>query len=229
MKVTPVGSDPLAERESVGLPVEVTVKLPAVPTVNVVELADVMAGAASTVRVKDWVAGLPTPLEALMLKEKLPLTVGVPDRVAVPLPLSAKPTPAGSVPVSERESVGLPVEVTVKLPALPSVNVVELADVMAGAASTVRVKDWVAGLPTPLVAVMVKGKLPPTEGVPARVAVPLPWSTKVTPAGSVPVSERPALGLPVEVTVKLPALPVVKVVELAEVMAGAASTVRVKD
>ena len=93
--------------------------------------------------------------------------------MAVPLPLSTKLTPAGSVPDSESAALGLPVEVTAKLPALPSVNVVELAEVMAGAASTVRVKDWVAGLPTPLVAVIVAVYVPlvPAAGVPAMVPV----------------------------------------------------------
>ncbi len=46
--------------------------------------------------------------------------------------------------------------VTVKLPAWPSLNEVAASDVMAGAASTVRVKLWLASGLTPLVAVMVK-------------------------------------------------------------------------
>ena len=82
---------------------------------------------------------------------------GVPVRVAVPSPLSTKLTPVGRVPDSDSVAVGLPVEVTVKVPALPSVNVALEPEVMAAAASTVRVKDWVAGLPTPLSAVMVSG------------------------------------------------------------------------
>ena len=56
--------------------------------------------------------------------------------------------------------------------------------------------------------------------VPARVAVPLPLSVKVTPVGSAPVLEIPAGGEPVVVTVKEPAVPTVKVVLLALVMAG---------
>ena len=44
-----------------------------------------------------------------------------------------------------------------KVPELPVVNVALEPEVMAAAASTVRVKDWVAGPPTPLVAVMVSG------------------------------------------------------------------------
>ena len=48
--------------------------------------------------------------------------------------------------------------VTVKEPAVPTVNVVVARRlVMAGAWSTVRVKLWVASVPTPLVAVMVIG------------------------------------------------------------------------
>ncbi len=82
---------------------------------------------------------------------------GVPDRVAVPSPLSVKVTPLGNVPVSLSAAVGLPVDVTVKVPDDPSMKVVSFADVMAGAASTVRVKDWVASGLTPLLAVMVSG------------------------------------------------------------------------
>ena len=49
------------------------------------------------------------------------------------------------------------------------------------------------------------GAAGPAAGVPARVAVPLPLSTKVTPAGRRPVSLRAAVGKPVVVTVKVPA------------------------
>ena len=85
--------------------------------------------------------------------------MGVPARVAVPSPLSAKLTPVGSAPLSTREAVGVPVEVTVKLPALPSPKVVLSADVMAGdwrVWSTVRVKVWVASGAKPLPASMVR-------------------------------------------------------------------------
>ena len=61
MKLTPDGNDevqPLKplDRVGVGEPVAVTVKVPALPTVKVVELTLVMAGAWFTVRVKVWVA-----------------------------------------------------------------------------------------------------------------------------------------------------------------------------
>ena len=51
--------------------------------------------------------------------------------------------------------------------------------------------------------------------------VPSPLSTKETPLGRLPVSDSAAVGVPVEVTEKLPPAPVVKVALLAEVMAGA--------
>ena len=37
--------------------------------------------------------------------------------------------------------------------------------------STVRVKDWVVGVPTPLLAVMVIGKVPAWVGVPESTPV----------------------------------------------------------
>ena len=65
-------------------------------------------------------------------------------------------TPLGSAPVSVSVGVGAPVVVTVKLPdVLPTVKVAVFALVIAGAWFTVRVKLWFAGLPTPLLAVIV--------------------------------------------------------------------------
>jgi hypothetical protein len=84
---------------------------------------------------------------------------GVPARVPVPL-ASAKVTPEGNVPDTVMAGAGLPVAVTVKVPEAPTVNVVELPLVMAGAigaALTVRAKLWVAAVPTPLLAVIVIG------------------------------------------------------------------------
>ena len=82
---------------------------------------------------------------------------GVPARVAVPLPLSVKVTPVGSAPVSLRAAVGVAEVVTLKELVTVSAKVVPGVEVMVGGPSTVRVKDWVAGLSTPLLAVMVKG------------------------------------------------------------------------
>ena len=68
---------------------------------------------------------------------------GVPAIVAVPLPLSLKVTGLGNDPDSVRVGVGEPVVVTVKLPAVPTLNVVLLALVIVGEVppeATVRVK-----------------------------------------------------------------------------------------
>jgi hypothetical protein len=143
--------------------------------------------------------------------------------------LSTKFTPSGSAPLSEMAAVGVPVVVTLKLSEAPVEKSTDAEEVMEGAWSTVRVKDWVAFGLTPLLALMVKGYVPPVAGVPARVAVPLPWSTKVTPDGNAPISESDGLGNPVLVTVNDPALPSLKVVLAAEVTDGAWFTVRVKD
>jgi len=53
----------------------------------------------------------------------------------------------------------------VKVPAVPTVNVVVPALVMAGAWLTVRVKFCVAAAPIPLDAVMVRGYTPPLPGL----------------------------------------------------------------
>jgi hypothetical protein len=72
------------------------------------------------------------------------------------LPLFTNVTPPGRAPVSESEAAGEPAVVTEKVPAEPVVNVVLLALVMAGAWFTVNVKVWLTGVPTPLLAVMVR-------------------------------------------------------------------------
>ena len=80
----------------------------------------------------------------------------------MPLPLSLNVTPAGraGLLVADRAAFGLPVVVTENVPAAPTANVVPLALVMTGATGfTVRVKFWVAGVPTPLFAVIVIGVL----------------------------------------------------------------------
>ena len=69
--------------------------------------------------------------------------------------MSANVTPLGSAPVSVSEGVGVPDAVTVKLPAEPAVNVALFALVIAGAWVTVRVRVWLAGVPAPLLAVIV--------------------------------------------------------------------------
>jgi hypothetical protein len=131
LKVTPVGNAPDSLRVAAGNPLAVTVKLPALPTVNVALLTLVIAGAWLTVRVKLCVAGEPTPLEAVIVR------LYVPSEPAAGVPLNTpvdalKVTPAGKVPDSLRASAGNPLAVTVKLPALPTVNVALLTLVIAG-------------------------------------------------------------------------------------------------
>src|SRR5580704_10474072 len=181
LKVTPVGRAPDSLKVGAGVPVAVTVKVPAVPWVKVALLPEVMVGAAFTVRVKLWVAFGETPLVAVMVIGKLPLWVGVPEST----PAAVNVTPVGRGPVSLKVGAGLPVAVTVKLPAVPWVKVALLPEVMVGGAFTVRVKLWVAFGETPLVAVMVIGKTPPWVGVPESTPV---VALSVTPAGRAPVS-----------------------------------------
>ena len=52
-------------------------------------------------------ASCPTPLLAFMVRLVVPVSVGVPDISAVPLPLSAKDIPAGSDPVSVIAGAGI--------------------------------------------------------------------------------------------------------------------------
>src|ERR1700710_1746508 len=104
-----------------------------------------------------WVGAVPTPLFALIVKLYVPPAdaLGVPARVPVPSPLLASVTPAGSAPVSEITACGKPVALTVNVPAVPVVNVVDAALGMTAAWLTTKVNGWTDGLPTPLSAVIV--------------------------------------------------------------------------
>ena len=150
----------------------------------------------------------------------------------MPSLLSVNVTPGGSGPVSDNVQLGTPVDVTVKVPAWPTVKVAWSALVILHAWRTERVKVWVASGLTPFVAVIVSGYVPPepAPGVPASVAVPSLLSLNVTPGGSAPVSDNAHVGTPVDVTVKVPAWPTVKVAWLALVIvhARAGLTVRVR-
>ena len=61
----------------------------------------------------------------------------------------------------------------------------------------------------------------PEAGVPLRVSVPLWLSTKVTPPGSVPVSDKDGVGKPVVNTVKDAEEPTVSVALLGLAIADA--------
>jgi len=134
--------------------------------------------------------------------------------------LSVKVTPLGKAPDSERLGAGKPVVVTENVPAVPTVKVVEAPLLIVGALPTIKVKLCVPFVPIPLLAMMVIGKEPVVDEVPAIVAEPSPLSTKVIPVGSEPVSERAAVGIAVVVTLKVPATPATKVVVLALVIVG---------
>ncbi len=143
--------------------------------------------------------------------------------------------PAGR-PVAERATVWGPLTTVVPIVVVAELPAATLADGGEaempksggrGAALTTRLKLWVGGVPYPLLAVMVRGYelFDPAAGVPASVAVPSPLSVKVTPDGSAPDSDSPIGLLPEAPTVKVPAVPMVKVVVLAEVMIGGVLTV----
>ena len=93
----------------------------------------VIDGAATTLNVNVWVAFGAVPLLAVMVIDELLIAAADPEIVAVPFPLSVKFTPLGNEPVLDKAGAGLPVVVTVKVPAVPAVKVTLVALVMVGA------------------------------------------------------------------------------------------------
>jgi hypothetical protein len=91
-KLTPDGNPPDIERVGVGVPVAVTVNVPAVPIEKLVLLALVMLGDRLIVMLKLWVALGSTPFEAVTVPLKVPRTVGVPERT----PAGVNVRPVGS-------------------------------------------------------------------------------------------------------------------------------------
>ena len=97
--------------------------------------------------------------------------------------------------------------------------------VKIGAERMLRVKDWVGAVPTLLFALNVSEYVPlTTDEVPAKVPVPFPLSTKVTPDGNDAVSVNAGRGDPLAVTENVKALPVFAVYEAALVKAGVTCT-----
>src|SRR5262245_21875258 len=144
---------------------------------------------------------------------------GVPESVAVPLPLSTNVTPDGRVPVCVIDvTSGVADVVIAELRAAPTLNVVAavLVDRGVAALGTVSTKFCVVG-PTTFAAVIVKGYVPAvlTAAVPASVAVPLPLSVNVTPDGSAPTRVSVAVGMLVVEIVNVPGVPITNVVEAA--------------
>jgi hypothetical protein len=219
LKVTPLGRVPISLKAGAGKPVAVAVKDPGEFTVNEALFALVIAGAWPTVRVKPWLAFGETPLLAVIVMAKFPVTVGVP----LSTPAEVKVTPLGRAPISLKVGAGNPVAVTVKEPAVFTTNVVLFALVMAGAWFTVRVKLCVASGETPLLAVIVIAYVPPEPA--AGVPLSTPAELSVTPPGSAPVLLKVGAGKPVAVTLNDPGVPTWKVALLPLVMAGAWFTV----
>src|SRR6266851_4577104 len=151
----------------------------------------------------------------------VPVAVGVPLSVPLPLPLSRNVTPAGKAPLSVMLVVGDPVVVTLNVPAAPTWNEVAFALVIVGGWPTVSVKFCVAFGVTLFCAVNVMTNVPDAVGVPLSVPVPLPLSTNATPAGKAPLSVMLGIGVPVVVTVNVPAAFTWNEVEFALVIAGA--------
>ena len=83
----------------------VTLKVPAVPEINVALFELVIAGAWFTVRVNFCVT-VETLLRALMVKDQVPPAVGMPLNVAVPFALLANVTPWGRAPLSVSVATG---------------------------------------------------------------------------------------------------------------------------
>jgi hypothetical protein len=194
-RVTPLGNVPVSLKViGVGKPVAVTANVPAAPTVKVAVFTLVIVGGWFTVSVKACDASGAMPLVALITMEY------VPPVPAAGVPLSTPPelrlTPVGRAPVPLKVDPGKPEAVTVKVPELPVLKVAWFRLVMEGASSTVSVKFCVAFGKVPLLAVIVNGNVPPVPvaGVPLSVAVPVPLSTKVTPLGRLPLSDKAAFG-----------------------------------
>src|SRR6266436_1111818 len=219
--VTPLGKAPLSVMLGVGDPVVVTVNVPAAPAWNVTAFALVIVGGWPTVSVKFCVAFGVTPFCAVNVMANVPDAVGVPLSVPVPLPLSRNVTPLGKAPLSVMLGVGDPVVVTVNVPAAPAWNVTAFALVIVGGWPTVSVKFCVAFGLTPFCAVNVMANVPEAVGVPLSVPVPLPLSRNVTPAGKAPLSVMLGIGVPVVVTVNVPAAFTWNEAEFALVIAGA--------
>jgi len=131
LKVNPAGRAPVSASVAVGEPVVVTVKFKAFPTVSEVE-AELVNLVAVPITIESIAVAVPVALVAVRDRVEAPAAVGVPEMVAVPLPLLTKVRPAGRAPDSPSAGVGYPVAVTVKVPGAPVVNVVDAALVMAG-------------------------------------------------------------------------------------------------
>ena len=151
-KLTPAGRSPLLSLGA-GKPLAPAIAVNARPAVSLTVVAVVKAGALSTISTNAWLV-VPVPFLAVKVSGNDPAAVGVPDRVPVPFRLSVKVTPVGRPPARPSVGAGVPVVVTLKLKALPSVTVAAAALVMASPLFTVSRKLWLA-VPDELAALMV--------------------------------------------------------------------------
>ena len=101
-----------------------------------------MVGASLLVSVNVWVAAGLVALVAVIVNGYVPPVplAGVPEMVAVPLPLSTKLSPLGSVPDSDSAGAGSPVVVMAKLNGAPTFELAVAALVMVGATFSVSVR-----------------------------------------------------------------------------------------
>ena len=174
------------------------------------------------------------PLLALIWKTYAPDCSGMPLRLAVPSPLSVKTTPGGRC-----GALRVPGSMAVIVCAVPPrVDQERLSRAQhAGHADFKRggiggadrrrrhhvQRETLRAIRRQAVrGVIVIGYEPevPNAGTPESVAVPLPLSTKNTPAGSTPVSLSTAVGLAVVVTLKVLVWPMPNVVLEALLMVG---------
>ena len=143
---------------------------------------------------KLWLAALPTPLLALIVTAYVPPVPapGVPESK----PELANVTPVGSEPeVALKLGEGVPVPVTLNKPALPTVNVAALPDVIAAASLTEMETVRLLADPMPFTAARVTGYVPPVPlaGVPAM----LPFEVlKPRPLGRLPSRLSAGAGKP---------------------------------
>jgi hypothetical protein len=218
----PVGR-PVAVKVIGAVPVAVTVKLYAVPTVPVaVGAALVMVGATGAgliTMLKPWVALGKVLLAAVIVPLNVPAAVGVPE--ITPAVLMANPV---GRPVAVKVIGAVPVAVTVKLYAVPTVPVaVGGALVIVGATGAgliTMLKPWVALGKVPFAAVIVPLNVPTAVGVPEIT----PAVLIANPVGR-PVAVKVIGAVPVAVQVKLYAVPTVPVaVGGALVIVGATAT-----
>jgi len=177
-------------------------------------------GAWSTASVKLWFT-VPAELVAVIAIGYVlsAFAPGVPESVAVPLPLSTKVTPEGRVPVSENIGVGYPLASIVNELVLPITNTVLVVLMIDGAWLTVSVKLCVAFGLMPFEAMIVIGYVPPVlaAGVPERT----PAELRVTPDGRLPVSEKVGVGYPLAVTANKHVISEIQFVDDALVIDGA--------